>query len=389
MADETNQEELAPEASLAMSDEDFLNLNGPAQAGAAAPAEAATETSIETPATGEGEAAAAEPAEAPAEAETAGGEAEPEAKAGEEKPADPAPTSDKVEETPAEPAAEIDYKAAYDKLMGPIKANGKLIELRNPEEAVQLMQMGANYTKKMQELQPNLKIVTMLGNNGLLDEGKLSFLIDLDKKDPAAIRKLIKDSGIDVLDIDPEVDPAYEPGSHAVSDEEVTFRSATAELVSTPEGRETISEINSRWDQASKEALWTKPEIMATIHQARELGVYDQIVTEMDRLITLGRIPANTPFLEAYSQVGDLMIQAAQQQDGTVGQQPAGQQPELSGIAPQPVATKAAAPKSPLANDDKAKAASPTRTGAKKAEVFVNPLGQSDEQFLKQMEGRV
>jgi hypothetical protein len=389
MADETNQEELAPEASLAMSDEDFLNLNGPAQAGAAAPAEAETETPTETPATGEGEAAAAEPAEAPAEAETAGGEAEPEAKAGEEKPADPAPTSDKVEETPAEPAAEIDYKAAYDKLMGPIKANGKLIELRNPEEAVQLMQMGANYTKKMQELQPNLKIVTMLGNNGLLDEGKLSFLIDLDKKDPAAIRKLIKDSGIDVLDIDPEVDPAYEPGSHAVSDEEVTFRSATAELVSTPEGRETISEINSRWDQASKEALWTKPEIMATIHQARELGVYDQIVTEMDRLITLGRIPANTPFLEAYSQVGDLMIQAAQQQDGTVGQQPAGQQPELSGIAPQPVATKAAAPKSPLANDDKAKAASPTRTGAKKAEVFVNPLGQSDEQFLKQMEGRV
>lgn len=388
MADEITQT-AEPSAPLAMSDEDFLNLNGPAEVGAQAPAEVETPAEPETPATGEGEAATAEPAEAPAEAETAGGEAEPEAEAGKEKPAEPEPTADKVEESAAEPAAEIDYKAEYEKLMAPFKANGRMVDLRSPDEVRQLMQMGANYTKKMQELQPNLKIVTMLGNNGLLDEGKLSFLIDLDKKDPAAIRKLIKDSGIDVLDIDPDVDPAYEPGSHAVSDEEVTFRSATAELVSTPEGRDTISEINTRWDQASKEALWTKPEIMATIHEARTLGVYDQIVTEMDRLITLGRIPANTPFLEAYSQVGDLMIQAAQQQAGMAGQQQAGQQPELSGAAPQPVATKAAAPKSPLANDDKAKAASPTRATPKKAEVFQNPLGQRDEEFLKQMEGRV
>lgn len=397
MADETKVDEPIVEAPvnevLEMSDEDFLNLNGPAMAEATTSAEAVT---TPEPAS-EGEATAAA-AEASAEAD-AGGKAEDEAEAGEEKaetkpeekPAEAAPTGDKVEDKPAEPAAEVNFEEGYKKIMAPLKANGKLIELRSPEEAIQLMQMGANYTKKMQELQPNLKIVTMLGNHGLLDQDKLSFLIDLEKGDPEAIKKFIKDKGIDVLDIDTSVEPAYEPGSHLVDDAEVSFRSATDELISTPGGRETIAEINSRWDQASKEALWTKPEIMATIHQARELGVYDQIVAEMDRLITLGRIPANTPFLEAYSQVGDLMVEATKQQAQMAGQgqQSVEQQPELSGAAPQPVATKAAAPKSPLANDDKAKAASPTRAASKKAEAFVNPLGQSDEAFLKSMEGRV
>ncbi len=85
----------------------------------------------------------------------------------------PAPTE------PAKPApVEIDYKGQYEKIMAPFKANGKEIKLDNPDDVVRLMQMGANYTQKMQALQPNLKLLKMLQNQGLLDEGKLNNLID-------------------------------------------------------------------------------------------------------------------------------------------------------------------------------------------------------------------
>jgi hypothetical protein len=248
--------------------------------------------------------------------------------------------------------------------------------------------MGANYTRKLQELQPHRKIVTMLSNNGLLDEGKLSFLIDLDKKDPEAIKKLIKDAGMDVLDIDTSVDPAYTPGSHQVTDAELNFRTVTEELVSAPGGRETISLIHDKWDEASKEALWEDPSVLAVIHEQRQNGVYDVINAEVDRQITLGNIPPNTPFLEAYTRVGDAMVaQAAKQTES--GEQKPGATEELAVDGPQPIATRAAAPKPALANGEKAKAASPTRAGAKKAEVLKNPLAESDEEFLKSMSGRV
>lgn len=56
------------------------------------------------------------------------------------------------------------------------------MQVNSVDEAIQLMQMGANYTRKMQELQPHRKTLLMLENNGLLDEGKLSFLIDSDEE---------------------------------------------------------------------------------------------------------------------------------------------------------------------------------------------------------------
>ena len=119
--------------------------------------------------------------------------------------ADKGETDTKAVEKSAEKA--VDYKAAYEKIMTPFKANGKLISLESPDEAVRLMQMGANYTKKLQALQPQLRMLRMLENNGLLDEQKLSYLIDLDKKNPSAITKLVKESGIDPIDIDIEKDP--------------------------------------------------------------------------------------------------------------------------------------------------------------------------------------
>ncbi len=286
---------------------------------------------------------------------------------------------DKKEEAPAVVLTPADHEAFYKQIMAPFKANGKTIQLKSPEEVVGLMQMGANYTRKMQDIQGHRKVLTMLENNDLLDEGKLSFLIDLDKKDPAAIQKLIKDSGIDPLDIDVTKDPSYSPGDHQVSDEEVGFRSVMEDLKSDPLGTETLSTIHDTWDNASKQALWSEPAIMSAIHDQRQSGVYDLITTEMDRRRTLGLLPANTSFLMAYKTVGDEMMAELAVDEPPVKSETA----PASEETPQVIATRAAAPKKALANGDKAAAASLTKSSPKSVKVIVNPLSMSDEDIMK------
>jgi hypothetical protein len=124
--------------------------------------------------------------------------------------------------------------------------------------------------------------------------------------------------------------------------------------------------------------LWKTPDIMTVIHEARSNGVYDLIKAEVDRRKTLGQIPPNLPFLQAYKIVGDEMV--AQ----TLG-------PDGKGAKPGAVVDRrAAAPKSKLKDGDKASAASPTRaTPNKQVKPVQNPLAMSDEDFLKQMEGRL
>ena len=290
----------------------------------------------------------------------------------EEKSSKEAEKKEENKEQPSEKSATIDYKKFYEKIMTPFKANGKLITLKTPEEAIQLMQMGANYTRKMQAIAPYKKTLLMLENNGLLDEDKLSFLIDLDKKNPEAIKKLIKDAGIDPMDIDTSTEPQYKEGSHKVSNEEAAFMTVLDDLKQSQDGMQTIKEINSNWDDASKNILWSSPDIMRTIHQQRENGVYQLIVDEMERQRTLGNISPETPFLVAYKQIGDALVANKQK------------------AVPQPVAVKAKTVKtSTVKNNEKAKAAAPNRTTPSAPKRFINPLAMSDEEFLKQMKDRL
>ena len=286
----------------------------------------------------------------------------------------PAAESAKQEASPAATETTApDYEGFYKRVMAPIAANGKTVEIRSPEEAIQLMQMGANYTKKMQAIAPYRKIVLMLENNGLLDEARLSYLIDLDKRDPEAIKKLIKDSGIDPLDIDTSVEPSYREGNHRVTDEEVAFTSVLEDVKTAPGGVDTLQKINTTWDQASKEALWKEPQILSAMHQQMASGVYDVISAEVDRLRTLGRISPETPFIQAYRLVGDAMVAQRQQMQEK----------------PAPVAVRTQTPVAAVAHSAKAAAAASTSSSPRKATTVVNPLAMSDDDFLKSMENRL
>lgn len=394
-----------------MSDADFINMGAPPRPAEESPAPPETPAPAPepTPAHDDGdppvgdeveETSPTEPAKNPlGRPDSELGEAPAKPGAPTETPAEPAPAGhaegDKPVPVPAgsEAGEAPDYQKLYeeqkainDRLLAPLKANGKTIELRSPDELLSLAQMGANYTKKLQELTPYRKMQTMLEKHGITED-RLSFLLDVGNKNPAAIQKLLKDSGIDPMDIDTSAPTAYVEGSHQVTDEEVAFRSVLGELNSNPAGQETIQHINTHWDQASKQALWGQPDLMSAIHEQRANGVYARIVEEVDRQKTLGQLPPTTSFIQAYAAVGKQLQDAGgfgtPQNEGDPAPAPVVQ----PAATPQVVATRAAAPKSTLANNDKASAAAPSRsTSRKPASEFTNPLGMSDGDFMKNFE---
>ena len=292
----------------------------------------------------------------------------------------------KETETKAENNQVIDYEKAYKEIMKPFKANGREVTLNNPEEAVKLMQMGANYVKKMQAIQPNLKVLRMLEKNELLDESKLGELIDVAKGDKAALAKFVKDRNIDPMDIDPETAVDYKPGNHKIADAEINFQSTLEELNSSDAGQNLIIQMQHSWDTASRQEVFKEPAHLKTLEQHMQIGIYDQIAAEVEKQKALGHPQiASMPFLKAYEVIGRAM--ADNKLLKPIG--PAQAAPSVQERAVQELGRGPAPAKKQATNGAQAKAASPSAKSTKKAAPSFNPLAVSDEEFLKQWENRV
>ena len=272
----------------------------------------------------------------------------------------------------------FDYEAAYKQITAPFKANGKEVQLQSPEEVIQMMQMGANYTRKMQSIAPHRKVLMMLQNNDLLDDDKINFLIDLNRKDPAAIQKFLKDSGIDPLEVDVDSESTYVPGNHQVSNEEVALTSVLEDLKSTPEGRETIQLVSSSWDQASKDVLLQDPNILNVINEQRQNGIFQTITSEIERRKTIGSLPVDAPFLDAYRAVG---MQIYGSGNANNAQQPVQQNAPVARTIPVQTNKQAS-------NAAKVQATAPAKSVGK-GNAKIDPLALSDEDFMKFMQAKV
>ena len=280
-----------------------------------------------------------------------------------------APTAEKQEESA------VDYKTEYERLLAPFKANGRDISVKGVDDAITLMQMGANYNKKMAALKPNLALLKMLENNGLLSEEKINFLIDLEKKNPEAINKLIKDSGIDPMDLDAEKASGYKPTTYRVDEREVELDSVLDEIQETPSYNRTLEIVSKEWDAKSKQTIADSPQLLKVINSHVQSGIYDLISKEIESERVFGRLNGLSD-IEAYRQIGDT-IQARGGFDH-LGRQ--GQQAPVKPVVVQP--------KPKVADEDKIKekkrAASSTKpAAASTAPKDFNPLSLSDAEFNK------
>lgn len=207
------------------------------------------------------------------------------------------------DQTPAAAPVVVDYEAEYKKLIAPFKANGHDMQISGVDDAIRLMQMGANYRKKMTALKPNLALMKMLEKNELLDEDKLSYLIDLNKKDPGAIRKLVGEEGIEALGLDEQV-PEYKPNTYTVDTREVELDQVLDTIKDRPGFNETLNVISNKLDDSSKLQLGERPDLIPVINEHIELGVYKHITDIIEQERMLGRL-TDISDLDAYQQVGN------------------------------------------------------------------------------------
>ena len=345
-------------------------------------------TSTEEPTTEAVEEPDVEEVDEPAvEAEGGTPEAEDEGESADEEEEPEVPAAAEVEdEEPeeAEPekanAAAFDYEAEYKKITAPFKANGKDMHVKSADDIVALMQMGANYNKKMAALKPNLKLMKLLENNGLLSEEKLSFLIDLDKKNPDAISKLVKDSGIDPLDMDVNKESGYKPKTYTVDDRELELDSVLESIQDTPTYAKTINVVSTKWDGPSKQAVAESPQLLKVINDHISSGVYDLISNEVERERMFGRLRSVSD-IEAYRQVGDsLDAKGAFNHLFNQGQQ----QP-----ATKQVITPTAKAEDPTRQAKKRAASTTKAVPTNKVAADFNPLALSDEEFSKSYNSRL
>lgn len=301
--------------------------------------------------------------------------------------ADKAENESDHEDAPKEKSEDVtdisnDAQAQLDKLFSPFKANGKEIKIDTVEEALKLMQMGANYNMKMRGMKPHLKMLKTLENNNLLDENKINFLIDLDKKNPKAINKLLQDAKFDPYEADykQEGSTEYSPQNYSISDSEMELDAVLDSISHTESYGRTLDVIGSQWDDQSKSVLVNQPSMIPLLNDHVASGLFDQISQRMDKERLLGTTQGMSD-IQAYKFVGDMIALEGgfnNQQDRQMDKQAV-----LKEKAAQAKLDQEAQANSQKRNEQKRRASATKSSPPKAPEAEFNPLAMSDEDFAK------
>jgi len=280
---------------------------------------------------------------------------------------------DKSDKKDKDTTSEIDHKSEYDKIMAPFTANGQTLTPKSAEDVIRLMQMGANYHKKMVGLKPGMKYLKLLEKNNLLDQEKINYLIDLDNKNPEAIARLVKESGIDPMEMDVKKDNNYKPTSRSVSDTEIDLDSTLADIKDTPSYNRTLNVITEVWDDASRTAIGQAPHLIEKINSHVADGTYDKVMGQVNYERTLGNLKGISD-LDAYKQIGELMQNA-----GHLNPAPDTDKSQV------PTKVGKVKPKKKISDttrNKRRKAAGPTSNKGK-ADATFDPFSMSDEEIMK------
>lgn len=215
--------------------------------------------------------------------------------------------------------SEVDYEAFYAEMTKPFKANGREIQVDNPQDAIRLMQMGANYSKKMEAMKPKQALLKVLEDNKLDNAEQLGYLIDLANKKPEAIAKLVKESDINLYDFDIDQADGYSPNLEITQPS--LFEEVLNDVLTENEDMVNVIGFMGQWDNESKDILYNEPNILRAIAEQKQNGLYDQIVGVIEQERLFGRLK-DIPYLQAYSQVEKTILERQQQSKSFVAPRP-------------------------------------------------------------------
>lgn len=199
----------------------------------------------------------------------------------------------------------FDYEAAYKKITAPIKANGKDMVFEDPDDIRTLMQKGVGYDKGVVGNRKAKQVFKTLEKEGITEE-RLNFLIDINKNNPDAIKQLLKDSGINPLEIDTEEENKYTPTNYKVDESTVAMDDVIESISASPKFTSTVDIVSKQWDNKSREVIASNPEYLVSLNEHVHNGVFDQIDAILQKEKLLGRLKGMSD-IDAYIQIGNYM----------------------------------------------------------------------------------
>jgi DNA-binding transcriptional MerR regulator len=283
-----------------------------------------------------------------------------------------------------------DYKKAYKDLLQPLWARGHNFTPRNMQEVKTLMSQGVDYLYKTQQLAQHRKQIELLQREGISND-ELTFLIDLKKKDPEAIKKYFADGDLNPYDVDVTEEPNYQPKTHMVDDETLALRDGVNDLMQKPDGRECYDTLVRDLDKASQDYFLKEPQLLQTFYDHQHINagnnksLYTYIKDEIDHEKALGRLPQNMPFLDAYRTVGDNLYK----QLGQAGNQPSNRTNNSYNSTAPEVHQRLGRTRNGYFNDRVRSAGVSPKTKSSRSNTNVNPFDMPDDEFLKQFDGRL
>lgn len=277
------------------------------------------------------------------------------------------------------------YKETYDRITAPFKASGREFQVRNVDEAISLMQKGVDYTKKQQALKPRLVEMRTLEEQGMLGNN-LNFAIDLFRGNPQALSKLIKERGIDIKQLLPQVDdygneqkPAidpstYTPNNYTISPEKLRFQ----EVVDTLNETGMYSKVDTAlddFDSESKATFASNPNYYLVLSDLIQKGHYEPIKNELEHLRIVGDPTIEGKnYMDAFSVVANRYFNSLNNQQGQQPNTYQQQQPNQQAFQQQRQYQQV---------QQRKQGASPVRSSPNRAVTQYDPLKCSDEEFAK------
>ena len=182
-----------------------------------------------------------------------------------------------------------------------IKANGAELDLTN-EELIRLAPKALDYTKKMQEIAPHRKNISIMVDNGISTED-LNLLAAMKEGNIEAFGRMSKIAGIDVLDVDTETSADFVPREYGRSTEQLNIDEVTSTISNDKEYEITQRVVDQQWDDKSREYFRGKPSDLAVLHSDIKEGRHGDINNRAMKLRMLDNGPAKSD-VEYYMEAG-------------------------------------------------------------------------------------
>lgn len=291
--------------------------------------------------------------------------------------------SEDEDEKPAENDSETKLEEQLTKQEYKFKANGKeytFSEDEVKEQFPKIFGQAMDYTKKMQTIKPWRKQIDALEQNNVTPD-KLNLMIDALKGDKGAIKNLITENGIDILDLEGD-EHRYVAKDYGRDDTALAIKDVVDKISSDTEYETTHRVLSKEWDERSWQEMSGNPEMIELLHVDVKSGMYNKVQPIAEKLKVYGRGAKSD--LDYYKEAAGIYFTQQEQENGRLAkaeQQAKAQQTEQAEKAKiAEVKERQVKAKTVKKESIKRKAAAPTKkaAGTKKA---TNYLDDSDEAF--------